>query len=55
MLNPIDPGYIAGAWIERPDEEVFVRATFHGAGRMDCETIVQPFMPRLSRKPYYWG
>jgi len=55
VMAPIDPRYIMGAWVERPEEEAFVRAEFGDAGREDYETIAQPFAARLSRKPYYWG
>jgi len=54
-MAPIEPRHIMGAWVERPEEEAFVRAAFDDAGRKDYETIAQPFAARLSRKSYNWG
>lgn len=55
VMEPIDPKYILGAWVETSFDEALVRATFDQAGRTDCDTVAQPFLPRLSCKPYYWG
>ena len=55
VMAPIDPRHIVGVWVERAEEEAFVRAAFDDAGREDYETIARPFAARLSRKPYYWG
>lgn len=55
VMSPIHPGYIRGAWVETPEQGEFVRAAFNAAGREECEVVVEPFEPRICRKPYYWG
>lgn len=55
VMNPIHPSYIKGAWVETPEHGEFIRAAFNAAGREECEVVVQPFGPRICRKPYYWG
>ncbi|MCT2580914.1 DUF4433 domain-containing protein [Mesorhizobium sp. P16.1] len=55
VMSPIHPGYIRGAWVEKPEHGEFVREVFKAAGREDGGIVIQTFEPRICRKPYYWG
>lgn len=55
VMSPIHPDYVMGAWIETPEHDEFVQAAFATKGRKECKVVVQPFSPRICRKPYCWG
>ncbi|WP_310458464.1 DarT ssDNA thymidine ADP-ribosyltransferase family protein [Ruixingdingia sedimenti] len=55
VMNPVHPDYLLGAWVETPEHGNQVRKAFVSSGRDHCDVVVQPFEPRICRKPYWWG
>ena len=55
VMNSIHPDYLLGAWVETPEHRDQVRKAFVSSGRDHCDVVVQPFEPRICRKPYWWG
>jgi hypothetical protein len=55
VMSPVHPSYLLGAWVETPEQGVKISEVFEAFGRSDCRIFVQPFEPRICRKPYIWG
>lgn len=55
VMEPIDPDYLLGAWVETPEDHDQVRDVFAASGRDNWDVVVHPFEPRICRKPYFWG